>query len=892
MNRFLLIVLISLFALTLVAKPMSSEEITTAVNNFVNAQPDEFTITENFSYAATRENSVNIYNLEPNGFVVLTDDDLLAPILAYSFTNQLDFSRSSENPFYQIFAEDMALRLQYYQKNPARAEANQENWQNLLQNEIRDYRPQQQWPAAGTTPTDGWVETRWNQTGVYNNMCPLDNSDERSVVGCVATAMAMIMDFHQYIGIPDFNNSDSFVSYGQGMVIDGDAEERDFPDFEELNGYLATVAQHYAEGVALTPTDLAALNFAAGISVEMMWSSDGSGAYTTDVAAALLNKFDYNTAQAIENNGTSFYNTLRQNMQNMQPAEIGIFTSGWQNGHAIIVDGYNTDDYYHLNFGWGTSNSTCWYLLPEGMPDNYSIISNAVVDIQGGALPVEVSGSISLDGSTPENTVITLEGRKTFQTVVSDNSGYYTISPVLSDEYSVTALKDNGAFYQYIDNVIIDENNTTLNLNLDNFSEFTGNITAPEQPESATVSFFMNGEKIGQTETDSNGAYSMPNIIPGAYQINANSGSSMFASATHQVEAGSQSLDLQLNEYSGELATSFASFGNSTWDLVPNYQLTCAVKIDSDLPHIDPNSILAQVKFKAPISADQGEIYPQLWKGNQLISQLTAEDFSAGEWLQFSFDTFLEIEADTDYFVGYQIISETGVYAWQDAEDRSPGYGAFTRTSGWNEVSSAHNFLIEPVIISNAYGVVEGEVVADNSATLDHQNTIIRAGNFATHPAADGSFQLFLTPGTYQVSANAAEGSAQISELEILAGQIIEIEDLLLDSTLDADDPAEIVLQPQLKANYPNPFYSNSSKRSNGTTISFSLDTTQNVSLEIYNIRGQKIKTLLDAKFGAGTHAIRWDGTDASQQNVASGIYFYKMQSGEFSKTRKMLLLK
>jgi hypothetical protein len=83
-----------------------------------------------------------------------------------------------------------------------------------------------------------------------------------------------------------------------------------------------------------------------------------------------------------------------------------------------------------------------------------------------------------------------------------------------------------------------------------------------------------------------------------------------------------------------------------------------------------------------------------------------------------------------------------------------------------------------------------------------------------------------------------------------------------------------------LKANFPNPFNSS-------TVISFGLPRTSQVSLSVYNILGQKISTIVERQLGAGYHSYIWDG-----EKAASGVYFYQLKAGEYSATRKMILLK
>ena|GEM_PF-5678330 len=108
----------------------------------------------------------------------------------------------------------------------------------------------------------------------------------------------------------------------------------------------------------------------------------------------------------------------------------------------------------------------------------------------------------------------------------------------------------------------------------------------------------------------------------------------------------------------------------------------------------------------------------------------------------------------------------------------------------------------------------------------------------------------------------------------------------LIDGTYDPDnETVPVPLTNSLKANYPNPF-------NPSTTISFDIAKESHVKIDVFNIRGQKVKTLTNELFGAGTHMIEWYGDDDAERNVASGIYFYRMQTDEFTQTRRMVLLK
>ena len=88
-----------------------------------------------------------------------------------------------------------------------------------------------------------------------------------------------------------------------------------------------------------------------------------------------------------------------------------------------------------------------------------------------------------------------------------------------------------------------------------------------------------------------------------------------------------------------------------------------------------------------------------------------------------------------------------------------------------------------------------------------------------------------------------------------------------------------------LHQNYPNPFNPT-------TTINYSLKENSNVSLNIYNIKGQKVKQLVSDQLSAGQHSVVWNGKDDSGKSVSSGIYLYKLKTVNFEKTKKMILIK
>lgn len=111
------------------------------------------------------------------------------------------------------------------------------------------------------------------------------------------------------------------------------------------------------------------------------------------------------------------------------------------------------------------------------------------------------------------------------------------------------------------------------------------------------------------------------------------------------------------------------------------------------------------------------------------------------------------------------------------------------------------------------------------------------------------------------------------------------IDDVYAESDFSSDDDPVQTLRYHLFGNYPNPFNPT-------TTISFELPAPAQVRLEIFNLRGQKVRSLLDSQLPAGAHSAVWSGDDDRGNAVSSGVYLYRLSNGEGTLTRKMMLMK
>jgi methionine-rich copper-binding protein CopC len=99
------------------------------------------------------------------------------------------------------------------------------------------------------------------------------------------------------------------------------------------------------------------------------------------------------------------------------------------------------------------------------------------------------------------------------------------------------------------------------------------------------------------------------------------------------------------------------------------------------------------------------------------------------------------------------------------------------------------------------------------------------------------------------------------------------------------DEAAVLPDKYELAQNYPNPFNPN-------TRVKFSLPELSNVNLTVFNILGQKVKTLVNKQLPAGSYTAAWDGTDSDGKALATGIYLYRLKADNYSASRKMLLVK
>lgn len=363
------------------AQSVSKDEATAIANSHLNISEKQNSFSVKSCEEIVRGNISFCYVvlIEPAGFLVVSADKNLPPVFAYSFDN--DFGNiSNDNPLLILLKADISSRLKYFTENNIQGKYEQD-WNELLNSDYNKSSDStfQQWPDVG----NGWLKTNYTQDVPYKNLCPIDPvTSQRSIAGCPAVAMSQILNFHETTNNMHLDDNDDYYhNYaGRQYMIDDDYALHGFPSFPELNEYLDTLNAHYTNNIILTDTDKAALTFACGIAATQVYTSSGSGTFSVSQALDAYLRFGFITAELLDSNDADSYDRLKQNIKDTLPAHLAVVDSAWSMGHNVVVDGYNTDEYYHLNFGWGGSYNG-WYLLPQEIPYNLTVIEGVVVDI-------------------------------------------------------------------------------------------------------------------------------------------------------------------------------------------------------------------------------------------------------------------------------------------------------------------------------------------------------------------------------------------------------------------------------------------------------------------------------------------------------------------------------
>ncbi|MCK9255138.1 MAG: T9SS type A sorting domain-containing protein [Bacteroidales bacterium] len=307
-----------------------------------------------------------LVNLSPKGFILISSDKALEPILAFS--SESDYEPEN-NPSAKFWINNYAKQIEHNIKNSEKTNLNISNeWQRLSKN------PENFVLKSNIKTVEPLLFTKWNQGKYYNSHCPEDNAgpDKHAVTGCVATALGQLLNYFRY-------PSHGTGSYGYEHQDYGWLEV----DFSQ---------QHYNyDQMPVFPTDynedLARLIYNIGVSVDMNYGPQGSGMYNHKGAYTLYTYFNYSPQSTYLFRDSlpedfDWTGTLVEHLDQ----NIPLYYAGWGDtdfisGHAFIFDGYSDSTHYHINWGWGGSMDGYFYienLKPSG--NNFSLLHEVIVN--------------------------------------------------------------------------------------------------------------------------------------------------------------------------------------------------------------------------------------------------------------------------------------------------------------------------------------------------------------------------------------------------------------------------------------------------------------------------------------------------------------------------------
>lgn len=286
-----------------------------------------------------------VFNREGgNGFIIIAGDDRAKPVLGYADSGSFEPVNLPDN--FRHWLESCREQLDALARTPEAANTRTAE-------------------AAAETANDGYAEyvapllgdINYNQNAPYNNLCPIDRStQQRSVTGCVATAMAQIMAYHQWP--KQGTGSHSYTTYTRRMSVSADFSQTTY-DWDNILPYYDGTSETARQQEAI-----ATLMFHCGAAVEMDYTSNASGAVVTQIAQALYDYFGYDGT--LQDHYREYYTEaewkalIKKELNEGRPILYGGASSvtnaqgGIDRGaHEYCCDGYDANGLFHINWGWG-----------------------------------------------------------------------------------------------------------------------------------------------------------------------------------------------------------------------------------------------------------------------------------------------------------------------------------------------------------------------------------------------------------------------------------------------------------------------------------------------------------------------------------------------------------
>ncbi len=429
----------------------------------------------------------------------------------------------------------------------------------------------------------------------------------------------------------------------------------------------------------------------------------------------------------------------------------------------------------------------------------------------------------------------------------TDSTGAYLLA-ARPGEYIVQASARDYNSLEYPTHVTVPDSTIVPNINFALtpivFGSISGTVT--DTAGHGIAGAFVEGRKLGipyliHTRTDSTGAYTLTHAVAGAYRVRAFSRGFRHALYPDSVMVAEGQNVTGINIVLGAVPPPF------------NGTIAGLVTDDSTGTPIAHAVVVAvgdggHRNFRYTFTNDDGTY---LLDG---LSQIPYKVFSSAR--------------------GYMGEFYDNVHNFADATPVTPN------ATGINFALAAvapGPRLLGGYILSLVDDIAEGSIVyaSINGAIV---------GVTVTDPDGYYTFE-GIEPGSYDVSVVSVYGDGQANQPFDAVLNDVGDADVVLNATSVGNDVPQIPTVSSLAQNYPNPFNAQ-------TMISFELATAGRVELEIYNMIGQKIMTLVDGSYNPGTYNVIWNGHDASGNTVSSGIYYYRLKTDTQTETMKMTLLK
>lgn len=349
--------------------------------------------------AADNQPALYVFDSEnQNGYRILSADDLAVPVVGYADSGSFDPDNIPEN---------MQTWLDFYAAEIAAAREAGVKKSNAL----RVARPER----AAIAPI---CKTRWNQDAPYNNMCPKSGL-KMTYTGCVATAMAQVLKTYEY---PTKCSGGTYSYYAdevkKTISLNFDNVTLDWDNM--LDSYTGSSTTEQKDAVAN-------LMYAVAVAGQMDFGVNASGTLGLYMASGLVRNFGYDESMLYVLREWYTSDEWETMVYDQLAGGHAAYYDGsnTQAGHAFVVDGYQGDGYFHLNWGWG-GVSDGYFLLSALDPSNQGIGgSNAGYNIgQGIMLNMKPS-----DGQTTVTPILfQLQGTLTAGSTTVNKGGSVTIS--------------------------------------------------------------------------------------------------------------------------------------------------------------------------------------------------------------------------------------------------------------------------------------------------------------------------------------------------------------------------------------------------------------------------------------------------------------------------------